>query len=108
MLSRFQLICAVFRRLRPSKIVIQPVFVQQHAFEPDFGRFLREIWNFDLDLRRPRTTSSGQISVTWSSTDSWPNAIFHFPIPFLGKIPGRISQKSHFHNGITISRPFLY
>ena len=73
-----------------------------------FWRFLGEISDLDVNLRRPRTTSGGQILVRCSPNTSLPNETFRFPIPPLGKFPGRFPQNSHFYNGMPIPRPFLY
>ena len=74
----------------------------------DFGRILGEIWDLHLHFRRPRTTSGGQISVRCSPNTFLPSAKIRFPIPPLGKFPGRFPQKSHFYNGMPIPRLFLY
>ena len=83
-------------------------FVRFSGFGGDFWRILEKISDLHLELRHPRTTSGGEISVRCSPNTYLPNEIFRFPIPPLGKFPGCFPQKSHIYNGITIPRPFLY
>ena len=83
-------------------------FVRFSGFGRDFWRFLGEIWDLDVNLRRPRTTSGGEISVRGSPNTFPPSEKIRFPIPILGKIPGCFPQNSHIYNGIPIPRPFLY
>ena len=100
--------------MSPKRNIFRTLISSHSRFFGRFSGFWREFWRFldkisdlHLDLRHPRTTSGGQISVKCSPNTFLPNETFRFPIPHLGKFPGCFPQNSHFYNGLPIPRPFL-
>ena len=73
-----------------------------------FGDFWGKFQTWISICVAPERPLVARISLRCSPNTSPPNAKIRFPIPALGKFPGRFPQKSHFYNGMPISRPFLY